>query len=321
LKATLLPQLAARSEVIVFFIGGAFMNIPTVGTHSPLSARQTAATQLSLATALSAIVALLALIASTGGLFWDGLYRDNKLVTAALRGNDLITLVIAVPGLVITLLMARRDSNRARLIGMGLLAYMLYNYVFYLYGAAFNRFFLLYVALVALSVAALIASVSTLDVHRISLAFHPRTPVRWISGYMLVFGLLLGGMWIAMSLSFVVTGQLPSPITQTGHPTGVVFATDLSMLMPRTVQHPHIPAGIDIHHHDAVFTALVASCLIRPSTANAADFCGWTVHNASMSRAAITTPVRLPSPRRFLRIEWSGTEGYSTLSQSHAARS
>ena len=71
-----------------------------------------------------------------------------------------------------------------------------------------------------------------LDVQSISQAFLPRTPVRWISGYMLLFALLLGGMWIAMCLSFVASGQVPAPITQTGHPTGVVFATDLSLLVP-----------------------------------------------------------------------------------------
>jgi hypothetical protein len=208
------------------------MNTPAVGTLPPVSTRQTATTQPSLATLLSVIVASLALITSAGGLFWDGLYRDNILVTAAFRGNDLITLVGAVPGLIITLIMTRRGSVRAQLIWMGMLAYMLYNYVFYLYGAAFNSFFLLYAALVPLSVAALIASVSNLNVHDISQTFHPRTPVRWISGYMLVFGLLLGGMWIAMCLSFVATGQVPVPITQTGHATGVIFATDLSLLVP-----------------------------------------------------------------------------------------
>src|SRR5581483_3659321 len=104
-----------------------------------------------------------------------GLYRDNTLVTAAFRGNDLITLAVAVPGLLITLLIARGGSTRAYLIGLGLLAYMLYNYVFYLYGAAFNRFFLLYVALVALSIAALITCVLDLDPDGISQAFQPRT--------------------------------------------------------------------------------------------------------------------------------------------------
>lgn len=200
--------------------------------RSSRSAQQSVTAQPNLATGLSTIVALLGLIASAGGLLWDGLYRDNTLVTSAFRGNDLITLCIAVPGLLIALGMTRRGSARAYLIGLGLLAYMLYNYVFYLYGAAFNRFFLLYVALVALSLTTLIVSISSLDVQAIGHAFHPRTPVRWISGYMLLFALLLGGMWIAMSLSFVVSGQVPTPITQTGHPTGVVFAADLTLLVP-----------------------------------------------------------------------------------------
>jgi hypothetical protein len=207
------------------------------------------------------MIAVLALVASGGGLFWDGLYRDNTLVTSAFRGNDLITLIVAAPGLVIALLMARRGSSRAQLIGMGLLAYMLYNYVFYLYGAAFNRFFLLYVALVALSVAALIACVSTLDVDGMRQAFDPRTPVRWIGGYMFVFGLLLGGMWIAMSLSFVVTGQVPSPITQTGHPTSVVFATDLSLLVPGL-----LAGGLLLWRRRAWGFVLGAVMLIKGST-------------------------------------------------------
>jgi hypothetical protein len=82
------------------------MNTPTVDTLAPFSERQTATTQPRLARLLSVIVALLAFVASAGGLFWEGLYRDNTLVTAAFRGNDLITLVVAVPGL----LLADRDG-------------------------------------------------------------------------------------------------------------------------------------------------------------------------------------------------------------------
>src|ERR1044071_3889065 len=158
------------------------MHTAAAGKISPHSEQQTVTAQPRLATLFSTIIAVLALIASAGGLFWNGLYRDNTLVTAAFRGNDLITLVVAVPGLLIALRMIRRGSARAHLVGLGLLAYMLYNYVFYLYGAAFNRFFLLYVALVALSITALIISISSLDVQSISQAFLPRTPVRWIAG-------------------------------------------------------------------------------------------------------------------------------------------
>jgi hypothetical protein len=223
----------SSSTLLIGWFKEVVMRTPTVDTpSSPRFVRKAVTAQPRLATLFSVIIAVVASVSAAGGLFWAGLYRDNTLVTAAFRGNDLVTLLVAVPGLLIGLLLARRGSRRAQLVWMGMLAYMLYNYVFYLYGAVFNRFFLLYVALVSLSIVTLVISVFNLDAEGVSQAFDPKTPVTWIAGYMILFALLLGGMWIAMSLSFVASGQVPVPITQTGHPTGVVFATDLSLLVP-----------------------------------------------------------------------------------------
>ncbi|HXF60115.1 MAG TPA: hypothetical protein VNK95_00780 [Caldilineaceae bacterium] len=186
-------------------------------------------------TVLSAIIAILATVASAGGLFLDNLYLDNTLVAAAYRGNDLITLVIAVPLLAAAMLLAQRGSPRAQLVWMGGLGYMLYNYIFYLYGAAMNRFFLLYVALFTLSIYALILGLAQLDANGIARRFRARTPTKWIAGWMLFFALLLGGLWVARSVSFVVTGETPQDVLQTGHPTAVVYATDLSLLVSSLV--------------------------------------------------------------------------------------
>ena len=184
---------------------------------------------------LSVIIAVLAAIASAGGLFVDGVYRDNTLVTTAFQGNDVVTLFIAVPLLLAAVFLTIRGSQRARLVWLGLLMYMLYNYVFYLYGTAFNVLFLVYVALLTLSIYALIFGMATLDVRELAGQFRPRTPARWISGFMLFFAVLLGGVWIAQSLQFVATGQVPQDVLQTGHPTAVVYATDLTLLMPALV--------------------------------------------------------------------------------------
>jgi cellulose synthase/poly-beta-1,6-N-acetylglucosamine synthase-like glycosyltransferase len=181
---------------------------------------------------LSAVITVLALVASAGGLFIGDLYRDNAFVKTAWYGNDLMTLLVAVPLLVVTLILSMRGSQRAQLVWLGLLVYMLYNYAFYLFGAAFNRFFLIYVALFALSIFALIFALPRVDVNGISQKFQARTPVKWISGFMLFFALLLGGIWIAQSLGFVASGQVPQTVADTGHPTSVVFALDLSLLMP-----------------------------------------------------------------------------------------
>src|SRR5689334_20342185 len=89
---------------------------------------------------LASAIAVLAAVASAGGLLIHRLYRDNTWVTAAWHGNDLVTLAAAVPLLIGGLVFARRGSQRAVLVWLGMLAYILYGYAFYLFGAAFNRF-------------------------------------------------------------------------------------------------------------------------------------------------------------------------------------
>src|SRR5215212_9450716 len=93
----------------------------------------------------SLAVVLLAMVASATGLFAADLYRDNDWTRPQLRGNDLVTLFVAAPLLAGALLATVRGSLRGRLLWLGTLGYMLYNYLFYAVGAAYNLLFLVYV--------------------------------------------------------------------------------------------------------------------------------------------------------------------------------
>lgn len=184
---------------------------------------------------LSVIVALMASAASAGGLFNEGLYRDNALVVSAWRGNDVVTLLIVVPMLLVSLFHSLQGSKKGRLFWMGSLWYMVYNYTFYLFGAAFNVFFLLYTALVVLSGYTLIFALLQTDAQQFSRSFSQKLPYKFISAFMLFFAILLGGMWIVLSLSFVFTGEVHASISQTDHPTAIVFAVDLTLLIPSLI--------------------------------------------------------------------------------------
>jgi len=181
---------------------------------------------------MSVIIAILAVFASFGGLFIEGIYNDNNLVVAAWQGNDIVTLFFVVPVMLLALALLKRRPIIARLFWMGSLWYMIYNYMFYMFGAAFNVFFLIYIAIFTLSGYTLIFALIKTNAIAMSKSFTARTPVKWISGFMMFFAVLLGTLWIMMSLSFVLTGVVPQSIVQTGHPTGVVFAADLSLLIP-----------------------------------------------------------------------------------------
>jgi len=184
---------------------------------------------------LSIIVAILAAVASVGGLLISNLYQDNDFVKLAWFANDLITAMVAVPLLIASLWFVKKGSLHGQLVWMGMLGYMAYNFAFYLFGAAFNAFFLVYVALFSVSVAALILGLSNLDVNYIAQRFSPQSPVKVIGIYLMVIAMMLLLMETGMISNYLLTGNLPATIQQTGHPTSVVFALDLSIVVPVSV--------------------------------------------------------------------------------------
>jgi hypothetical protein len=198
--------------------------------RTPLRARTSGLWTAYLLTALAAITMA---SASAGGVFaTDWLYRDNALITATFRGQDMVTLVVAVPLLLIGLVLEVKGSQRGRMLWLGMLFYTMYAYLFYAVAAAFNQFFLLYVATFGLPLYALLFSVPRLDLGQLGNAMGGTIARAVAIAYASVVAVGLGILWIGMSLSYLVSGEVPQPIVDSGHPTGVVFAIDLVFIVP-----------------------------------------------------------------------------------------
>ena len=90
---------------------------------------------------------VLATVASAVGLFVPDFYRDAAVLVPQARGQDMLTLVLAVPALVVALYYARRGSLRAYVVWLGVTGYLLYTYASYSFLTAFNRLYLVYVGL------------------------------------------------------------------------------------------------------------------------------------------------------------------------------
>jgi multisubunit Na+/H+ antiporter MnhC subunit len=184
------------------------------------------------ATVLTFVVVAAATIASIGGLAVHGLYTDDTTwATGALRGGDLATLVLVVPGLIATTLLARRGSVRARLVWGGLLGYGVYNFAFYVFGAAFNDLFLVHVVAFSASIFAVIAWAAELDAPAIAARFGPRTPRRSVAVLLVGVAAVFATLWTTFSLIYAVTGRLSlGAATLAG--MHLVFALDLSLMVP-----------------------------------------------------------------------------------------
>jgi len=236
--------------------------------------------QLKSAYILSLFIAVLTFVAAVGGLVIQDLYRDNLFVTSGWFGNDLVTLVVALPILIIALILSVRGSQRAQLVWLGMLNYTLYNFAFYLFGAAYNRFFLIYAALFTLSIFALIFGLVGLDVKEISQKFRTKTPVKLISAYMLFVAIALGGFWISQALNFIFTGQVPQIIVTVNGSTNVIAALDLSMVVSTFFlgaiwlwqrQPWGYVLGVIANIKGAVYTLALAAATISAASSGVAD--------------------------------------------------
>lgn len=184
---------------------------------------------------LSIIIALLAAIASAGGIWIINLYNDNDFVITAWRSNDKVTLFVVVPLLLTSIYLSWRGSIRWLLIWMGLMGYMFYNFAFYLFGSAFNIFFLLYVALFSLSTIIIILQLSQFKNINSLFQFSAKTPVKFISIYLLFITIIFLIAELNMIIPFLTLGIILNTLKLTGHHTSEIFALDLSIIIPVSI--------------------------------------------------------------------------------------
>jgi hypothetical protein len=151
-----------------------------------------------------------------------------------LRGFDLVTLAVAVPALLLGAWLAGRGSRVGQLVWLGVLAYLVYTYAFYLFGAAFNSLLLVHVAVFALSLIALVRALVAVDAGELARGFRSRTPARIIAGLLLFLAVPIGAVWVAYAVRFAITGELPPPtlVVQPPESLHLTYVLDLALIVP-----------------------------------------------------------------------------------------
>jgi len=177
-------------------------------------------------------IAILLAIATGSGVFISGLYRDTPNLVAQAIGQDVITLVVTLPTLVIGAFLTSRGSQRARLVWLGGLVYTVYTYVGYAFDVRFNPLFLVYVALLGCSTYALIGGLVTTDWAGINAGFMERTPVKAVSIYLAVIAGLFYLLWLSETVPASLTGNLPQSLIDAGTPTNFVQVLDMAWMLP-----------------------------------------------------------------------------------------
>ncbi len=182
----------------------------------------------------SITIAFLALIATLSGLFWKGLYvNDTVSGIAQMMGQDLITLVIGIPLLLITLYLVYRDSLRGKLIWMGTIFYFLYSYASMAFLTSYNQLFLVYVAIFSLSLYTLLLELISIDIKAVKESFSPGYINKIAAVFLGIIGVMIAAMWLKIIVDSLLTGIAPSILES--YTTLVIQALDLGVVVPLAI--------------------------------------------------------------------------------------
>jgi hypothetical protein len=178
---------------------------------------------------LTTILVTLMATQATLGLLIPTVYRDPEWIKATWFGNDWITLLLAAPLLLTTQRMTRAGSIRGELLCIGGTGYAVYNYAFYLFGAALNAFLPLYVIILGVGILTLASALSHVDPTAVARCVRTNLPARLLGAYLVFVGCGLAVVWIGMWGAYVFAGR-PTPVQPEAFK--VVAALDLLWLVP-----------------------------------------------------------------------------------------
>lgn len=173
---------------------------------------------------LSVSVAILLVITSVAGLLFgqQGFYEPDPATLPTFLGQDAVTLMAGLPLLLGSMWAARRGSLRGLLLWLGALFYFAYSYAYY--ATVFNAFFLVYIAIISMSLYGLLFLLLSVDAEAVRTRFSDRTPTRLTGGFLAMMMGLFGLAWDASIAATLGAGADPTAVQRIVWPLDLVVA-------------------------------------------------------------------------------------------------
>ncbi len=167
-------------------------------------------------------------------VYGKGIYKHDSVSVAAQGiAQDVVTMALGLPLLLVSLLLARRGLLKGRLLLTGTVGYFLYTYVSYSFLSMYNPLFLIYVALMSLSLFCFILCMLSIDTEQLKASFGPKLPVKFIGGFQLFIAFTLMMLWLGKIVPLLTTGTAPAGLEY--YTTLVIQALDLGIIVPTAI--------------------------------------------------------------------------------------
>lgn len=173
----------------------------------------------------------LSITGETVQIFGQGLYKNDSVsVVAQGRASDFVTLIFAIPLLLVSLILASKGSFRGRLLLSGTLGYFLYTYMSYTFLWMYNPLFIVYVFLMSFSFFAFVLSLMSFEIEKMPSMFKEKLPVRFLGTFQLLIAFAIGMLWLGKIVPSLLNGAVPVGLEH--YTTLVIQGMDLGFVVP-----------------------------------------------------------------------------------------
>jgi hypothetical protein len=185
---------------------------------------------------LSILAALLAVAGSVIALAVPSIYAGlTPVFLPQALAQDIANLAVVSPAWLILAALALRGSLRAYLLWLGVLTFTVYNYVIYTFSIPFGPLFLLWVAVLGLSLYALIGGVTAVDHKAAASSFTSRRAITVTAWFLIVTAVLFGLLWLSEDVPALLSGSRPQSVVDMALPTNPVHILDLGFFLPAVI--------------------------------------------------------------------------------------
>ena len=165
-------------------------------------------------------------------IYGKGIYR-NMSQSAAPDGiaQDIVTIILAIPLLLISFSKARKGSLKWKLVLAGTLLYFLFTYLLYMVLIMYNELFLIYVLLASLSFYAFILTMISFDLEDLAARFDENISVKFVGGFLIFIAITVGFNWLGRIVPPLLDGSIIPEVIE--HYTSLpVQGLDLAFMLP-----------------------------------------------------------------------------------------
>lgn len=164
-------------------------------------------------------------------LYQKGVYaRDSVSMASQAIAQDVVTVIVAIPLLVISLWLVKKQNKKGMFLLTGTIGYFLYTYTSYAFLMVFNSLYLVYVILMALSFYAFILCLMELNRLDTKEFITERFPRKSLSSFFLVSGIMIMGMWLGRIVPALADGSAPTGLEH--YSTLGIQTLDLGFVVP-----------------------------------------------------------------------------------------